>query len=224
MLGTLEEYQRSDWKAHVPISVHAFNVTIHDSTVYSSYFLMFGRHPRLVIDAFLGLSPDPLSAIRQETPGTFAVCLSHSTESGAEKCCQAQGHLRPLCKEIFMKATEFSLRMLGYEGNASWLTAGNEPHLQSSLSEIPTFMFTRFSPKIPWLRNENIAPKCHRGERGGKSIWPDQNSNPGPLAYRVSTLTTELPSHTTKAAVLLRLFGCLKSPSLDSSFCFHCLF
>ena len=30
---------------------------------------------------------------------------------------------------------------------------------------------------------------------GGKSTWPDRNSNPGPLAYRASSLTTELPSH-----------------------------
>ena len=27
------------------------------------------------------------------------------------------------------------------------------------------------------------------------SSWPDRDSNPGPLAYRSSTLTTELPSH-----------------------------
>ena len=29
-----------------------------------------------------------------------------------------------------------------------------------------------------------------------KSTWPDRDSNPGPLADRASTLTTELPSHT----------------------------
>ena len=38
-----------------------------------------------------------------------------------------------------------------------------------------------------------LATKCHRG---GKSTWPDRDSNPGPLAYRASTLTTELPSNT----------------------------
>ena len=73
MLGTLEEYQKSDWKAHVPTLVHAYNATIHDSTGYSPYFLMFGRHPRLSIDAFLGLSPDPLSA-RQQTEYARKLC------------------------------------------------------------------------------------------------------------------------------------------------------
>lgn len=61
MLGTLEEYQKSDWKALIPTLVHAYNATFHDSTGYSPFFLMFGRHPRLAIDAFLGLTPDSLS-------------------------------------------------------------------------------------------------------------------------------------------------------------------
>ena len=65
MLGTLEENQKSDRKAHAPTLVHAYNATIHDSTGYSRYFLMFGRHPSLAIDAFLGLSPDTLSAKKQ---------------------------------------------------------------------------------------------------------------------------------------------------------------
>ncbi len=62
MLGTLEEHEKSDWKAHVPTLVHAYNCTEHDSTGYSPYFLMFGRHPRLAIDAFLGLRADSVSA------------------------------------------------------------------------------------------------------------------------------------------------------------------
>ena len=65
MLGTLEDHQKSDWKAHVPTLVHAYNATFHDSTGYSPYFLMFGRHPRLAVDAFLGLNSDPLSSNTQ---------------------------------------------------------------------------------------------------------------------------------------------------------------
>ena len=42
-------------------------------------------------------------------------------------------------------------------------------------------------------RTPTLADKCHRG---GKSTWPDRESNPGPLVYRARTLTTELPSHT----------------------------
>ena len=65
MLGTMEEYQKSDWMAHVPTLVHAYNATFHKTTGYSPFFLMFGRHPRLAIDAFLGLSPDAMSSANQ---------------------------------------------------------------------------------------------------------------------------------------------------------------
>ena len=55
MLGTLDEERKQDWKSHVAPLVHAYNVTIHNSTGFSPYFLMFARHPRLALDALLGL-------------------------------------------------------------------------------------------------------------------------------------------------------------------------
>ena len=58
MLGTLEDNQKSDWKSYVPSLVHAYNSTRHESTGYSSHYLMFGRHPRLAVDAFLGIKPE----------------------------------------------------------------------------------------------------------------------------------------------------------------------
>ena len=65
ILGTLEDHQKSDWKAHVPTLVHTYNATFHDSIGYSPYFLMFGPHPRLAIDAFLGLNSDILNSTTQ---------------------------------------------------------------------------------------------------------------------------------------------------------------
>ncbi|MCG8078888.1 MAG: DDE-type integrase/transposase/recombinase, partial [Candidatus Thiodiazotropha taylori] len=67
MLGTLEDHQKEDWKSFVAPLVHAYNATRHDSTGFSPYFLMFGRHPRLAVDAFLGLSSsqDPPIASRE---------------------------------------------------------------------------------------------------------------------------------------------------------------
>lgn len=58
MLGTLEDDKKVNWKAHVPALVHAYNSTRHESTGLSPHFLMFGRHPRLAIDAFLGIDPN----------------------------------------------------------------------------------------------------------------------------------------------------------------------
>ena len=56
MLGTLEDHQKQDWKSYVAPLVHAYNATSHDSTGFSPFFLMFGKHPRLAIDAYLGLN------------------------------------------------------------------------------------------------------------------------------------------------------------------------
>ena len=55
MFGTLSEKQKSDWKAHVSTLTHAYNAAVHESTGFSPFFLMFGRHPRLAIDAVLGI-------------------------------------------------------------------------------------------------------------------------------------------------------------------------
>ena len=58
MLGTLKEKQKEDWKSYVSTFVHAYNATRHDSTEYTPFFLMFGRHLRLAIGAYLRLNSD----------------------------------------------------------------------------------------------------------------------------------------------------------------------
>ena len=54
MLGTLEPDQKVDWKSHIGAMVHAYNCTKHDTTGFSPYYLMFGRHPRIAVDLALG--------------------------------------------------------------------------------------------------------------------------------------------------------------------------
>lgn len=61
MLGTLDQDKKVDWKAHIPTMVHAYNATRHESTSYAPFYLMFGRQPRLAIDAFLGIGNNTIS-------------------------------------------------------------------------------------------------------------------------------------------------------------------
>ena len=44
------------------------------------------------------------------------------------------------------------------------------------------------------ITNEEVLRKIQVSQ-GRKKSWLDRDSNPGPLAYRASTLPTELPSH-----------------------------
>ena len=50
MLGTLSDNQKSDWKSGVSTMTHAYNTTEHESTGYAPFYLMFGRHPRLLFN------------------------------------------------------------------------------------------------------------------------------------------------------------------------------
>ena len=55
MPGTLDDHQKQDWKSYVAPLVHGYNAIRHDSTGFSPYLSMFGRHRRLAIDAYLAL-------------------------------------------------------------------------------------------------------------------------------------------------------------------------
>ena len=59
MFDTLEDDQKSDWKSYMPSLVNAYNSTYHERTGYSPHYVMFELHPRLAVDAFLGIKPGP---------------------------------------------------------------------------------------------------------------------------------------------------------------------
>jgi transposase InsO family protein len=62
MLGTLGSLEKAKWKDHIAHLVHAYNCTLHESTGYTPYFLMFGRHPRLPVDIAYGTTSSNHSA------------------------------------------------------------------------------------------------------------------------------------------------------------------
>ena len=74
MLGTLNDSQKSEWRKYVKPMTHAYNCRISESTGYSPYYLMFGRHPRLPVDVLFGLDPD---CCRIANPTKYVSDLRH---------------------------------------------------------------------------------------------------------------------------------------------------
>ena len=55
MLRTIPDSYKSHWKDHLNKVIHAYNCTRHESTSYSPFYLMFGRHPPLPIGCVFNL-------------------------------------------------------------------------------------------------------------------------------------------------------------------------
>ncbi|KAL6465795.1 hypothetical protein MHYP_G00259280 [Metynnis hypsauchen] len=55
LLRTLPVGQKKHWPRHLPQLTSAYNITPHQTTGRTPYFLMFGCHPRLPVDFLLGL-------------------------------------------------------------------------------------------------------------------------------------------------------------------------
>ena len=64
MLKALARRNKSNWKDHVQKLVHAYNCTTFSSTVYSTYYLLFGRTEKLPIDLII---PSPAAGHEQTT-------------------------------------------------------------------------------------------------------------------------------------------------------------
>ena len=58
MLRSLADVQKNKWREQLPHLMFAYNSTIHKSTSFSPFYLLFGRESRLPLDCILPLEPE----------------------------------------------------------------------------------------------------------------------------------------------------------------------
>ena len=56
MIGTLSATEKRSWQKHTDYLTYAYNTTIHSSTVFSPFYLVFGRNPKLIGDCIIGVN------------------------------------------------------------------------------------------------------------------------------------------------------------------------
>ncbi len=79
MLRTLEETEKSNWADHLNKVVHAYNCTVHESTGFSPFFLLFGREPVLPIDLVL-----PTKQSRNPQQEAYEIAMKNMKKAAAK--------------------------------------------------------------------------------------------------------------------------------------------
>ncbi|KAL0199247.1 hypothetical protein M9458_007787, partial [Cirrhinus mrigala] len=92
MLRTLTEKDKQSWKEHLSKAIHAYNCTKHESTGYSPFYLMYGRHPRLPIDLLFGLLQEDGFTNSQEYAERWADRMAEAYRIAAQSSKQRSLH------------------------------------------------------------------------------------------------------------------------------------
>ncbi|KAG1928789.1 interleukin-1 receptor accessory protein-like 1-A, partial [Pimephales promelas] len=95
LLRTLPPDKKRRWPYHLPQVLFAYNTTVHQSTGFSPYELMFGRKPTLPLDSFLGTIDTPLDS----TTTTTSEWVQEHQEHLSVIYSQARAHLEAAAQQ-----------------------------------------------------------------------------------------------------------------------------
>ena len=153
LLATLEDHQKADWKSYVVPLVQAYNTTRSDATGFSPHFLMFGWHPRLSVDAFLGTdighteaAKDPKSYVRKlrgRMQYTYKVAAHEIDKNAAQNKARYDLKVRESKLEL---GDRVLVRKVGFQGKHKLADKWEkEPYLVTRIpnNDIPVFKVLR---------------------------------------------------------------------------------
>ena len=122
MLGTLHASEKRDWRKHVKPLTHAYNCTVNETTGYSPYYLMFGRHARLPVDIAFGIDPDSRSKqtttqyitdLRARLKNAFEVAKANAGSSSQKNRQHYDHKARAACLEVGDRVLVKKLHIIG---------------------------------------------------------------------------------------------------------------
>ena len=96
MIGKLEEDKKACWSKHLPELLLAYNATCSAVTVYSPYYLLFGRRSRIPVDYLFPTLHDlphqtkmevSVVAMQKRLKEVFAVARHLTLEEAVKQCC-----------------------------------------------------------------------------------------------------------------------------------------
>ena len=148
MLGCLTAEQKVNWKKYVPSLVHAYNATRHDSTGYSPFFLMFGRHPRLAVDVAMGCIPkepevDFTKDLKNRLDTAYKLASAHAEKSKVRYKKQYDKRARGSTVSI---GDRVLVKNVGIRGKQKLANAWEDPVytvLEQKDEKIPVFVVKR---------------------------------------------------------------------------------
>ena len=98
MLATAATEHPFDWESHLRHLCMAYNTSVHPTTGYTPFYLMYGRQVRMPIDVMYGTpTPNPTS------PSEYADDLRKKLENAYQKVREQMGHKLDRQKDLYDK-------------------------------------------------------------------------------------------------------------------------
>ena len=198
MLGTMSEKQKTDWKAHVPSFTHAYNAAVHESTGFSPFYLMFGRYPRLAIDAFLGIRSSEERKSHQDYVDKLKDRMADAYQNASEEARQKGRKY----KRYYDHGVRYSVLEPGDRVLVKKVGIKGKHKLADIWEAIPYLVKSQPMPDIPvyLVQKENSTNKPRTLHRNmllpfNALPCPEEEPNPRPRRLQQPLPTVDQPAH-----------------------------